>query len=132
VRKIQTILKKMEKSNIVQILPKKRPWDLQRYGIVSFRFEDVDRSYVDLAAGEQIRQAQSVLRGFMTDQATVAAKLSMNRIVTTLLALALVLSYAAGVFALVQPVVDAIVFVGSFSIASVLALVLGKRLAREW
>jgi hypothetical protein len=29
VRKIQTILKKMEKSGIVRILPKKNPWQLQ-------------------------------------------------------------------------------------------------------
>jgi len=131
VRKIQTILKKMEKSNIVQILPKKRPWDLQRYGVVSFKFEDVDKNRVILATDEQIKQAQSVLRGFLTDQATIAAKLNRNRIITVLMAFALVASYVTGVFALLQPVVDAIVFVGSFSIASVIALVLGKRLARE-
>jgi hypothetical protein len=29
VRKIQTILKKMEKINVVRILPKKKPWELQ-------------------------------------------------------------------------------------------------------
>jgi hypothetical protein len=132
VRKIQTILKKMEKGNIVQILPKKRPWDLQRYGIVSFKFEDVDKNHVTLATDEQIEQAQSVLRSLLTDQATVAARISRNRIATGLLALVLVVSYATCVFALLQPIVDAIVFISSFSIASALALALGKRLAREW
>ena len=42
VRKIQTILKKMEKSNVVRILPKKKPWELQRYMLVSFKFQDAE------------------------------------------------------------------------------------------
>ena len=58
IRKIQTILKKMEKSNIVKILPKKKPWELQRYALSGFNFEDVDKNRVRLATPKQIRQAK--------------------------------------------------------------------------
>jgi len=37
IRKIQTILKKMEKNNVVRIFPKKKPWELQRYALSSFK-----------------------------------------------------------------------------------------------
>jgi len=48
VRKIQTILKKMEKNDVVRILPKKKPWELQRYALSSFKFIDVDKKPVVL------------------------------------------------------------------------------------
>ncbi|MFZ0966558.1 MAG: hypothetical protein WAN82_08045, partial [Candidatus Bathyarchaeia archaeon] len=62
IRKIQTILKKMEKSSIVQILPKKKPWDLQRYALTSFKFQDVDKNLVAFATDYQIKQTQDMLR----------------------------------------------------------------------
>jgi len=43
VSKIQTILKKMEKSGVIRIMPKKMPWELQKYTLSSFRFQDVEK-----------------------------------------------------------------------------------------
>lgn len=132
VRKIQTILKKMEKSNIVRILPKKRPWDLQRYGIVSFRFEDVEKNHVILATDEQIKQAQALLRDFLADRAKTGARKTRGRFITTMLALALTASYSAGVFATLRHTFDFNILILSVSISTALALALGKMLAREW
>lgn len=132
VRKIQTILKKMEKSNIVRILPKKRPWDLQRYGIVSFRFEDVEKNHVILATDEQIKQAQALLRDFLADRAKTGARKTRGIFIITMLALALTASYSVGVFATLRHTFDFNILVLSVSISTVLALALGKMLAREW
>jgi hypothetical protein len=44
VRKIQTILKKMEKSNIVKILPKKKPWELQKYALSASNSKTLTRT----------------------------------------------------------------------------------------
>ncbi|MEM4703482.1 MAG: hypothetical protein QXJ02_00210 [Candidatus Bathyarchaeia archaeon] len=132
VRKIQTILKKMEKSNIVLILPKKRPWDLQRYGVVSFKFEDVEKSSVLLASDEQIKNAQNVLQSMIVQQVSVKAKREQSRFTTAFLSVVLILLYCISVLALMQPIVNVAVFVVSFSLATLAALVLGKRLSRGW
>lgn len=44
ISKIQTILKKMEKSGVIKILPKDKPWERQRYALSSFKFQDVDKN----------------------------------------------------------------------------------------
>jgi hypothetical protein len=128
VRKIQTILKKMEKSNIVQILPKKRPWDLQRYALTSFKFQDVDKNLVIFATDDQVRQARDMLRSILNHQAPPIVKL--DRVKISVLALILVAFYSTSVWALTQYVINPIIFVLAFSVAIVFSVMLGKALSQ--
>lgn len=130
VRKIQTILKKMEKSNIVSILPKKKPWDLQRYALSSFRFEDVDKSFVVLATDDQVRQAEALLTSLSAqDQPSVGSSRAFGA-KTLLLALIVVISYCVSVWTLTLPLVDPLVFIPAFTVAIVFSLLLGRTLSR--
>ncbi len=130
IRKIQTILKKMEKSNIVSILPKKKPWDLQRYALSSFKFEDVDKSLVVLATDDQVRQAQALLTSLSAqDQLPVGSSRSFGA-KALLLAFIVVVSYGVSVWALTLPLVDPLVFIPAFTVAIVCSLLLGRTLSR--
>jgi len=127
VRKIQTILKKMEKSSIVRILPKKNPWQLQRYALSSFRFQDNDKNVVILATDQQMKQMQDGLRSALTEQ-DVGRK---DHLKTLALSLILVASYTVAVWSLVQQSISLIVFVPGLSVSIVCSLMLGKMLARK-
>jgi hypothetical protein len=131
IRKIQTILKKMEKSNIVKILPKKKPWELQRYALSSFKFKDVDKNLVVLATDQQVGQALSLLRPVLNKQKTLEAKPSIIKIKMFILALIVAASYTAILWDLMQPDISLIIFVPAFSLAVACSLVLGKILSRE-
>jgi len=123
IRKIQTILKKMEKSKIVQILPKKKPWDLQRYALTSFKFQDVDKNLVTLAIDTKIRQVQDML----IQQKTSSNELSKIRI--WILVIIVGVSYVTSVWTLLQPLINPILFVLAFSVAVTCSLLLGKVLS---
>jgi hypothetical protein len=125
VRKIQTILKKMEKSNIVKILPKKNPWQLQRYALSSFKFEDSDKNFIVFATDEEVKQTQDRLRVALTHQ-EIGRRDYSKMIGMTLI---LVASYAAVLWSLTQPTVNPIVFVSGLSIAIVSSLIEGRLLA---
>jgi hypothetical protein len=125
VRKIQTILKKMEKSNIVKIMPKKNPWQLQRYALSSFRFQDSDKSIVVLATDQQIKQMQENLHSILTHQ----EEGGRNTFRTLTSALMLGASFSAAVWSLMQPMINTVVFIPSLSISVACSLVLGKTLA---
>jgi hypothetical protein len=127
VRKIQTILKKMEKSNIVRIMPKRKPWELQRYALSSFKFQDSDKNLVNLATDQEIYRTQDLLRSIMSQQDAVR----MSYVKLLALALMVVSSYSAILWTLIQPVVNPIVFIPAFSVSILCALMLGKTLSRE-
>lgn len=127
VRKIQTILKKMEKSSIVRILPKKNPWQLQRYALSSFRFQDNDKNVVILATDQQMKQMQDGLRSALTEQ-DVGRKDYLKALALSLI---LVASYTVAVWSLVQQSISLIVFVPGLSVSIVCSLMLGKMLARK-
>jgi len=129
IRKIQTILKKMEKSNIVQILPKKKPWDLQRYALTSFKFQDADKNLVTFATDYQIKQTQGMLR-FISNQRE-APTVKLNKIMICMLVLIVVAFYTASVWALMQYVINPIIFVLAFSVAIACSVMLGKALSRR-
>jgi len=133
IRKIQTILKKMEKSNIVRILPKKNPWDLQRYALQSFKFQDVDKNLVILATDQQIKQAQDMLNSILSQKEISAANLyKVNiKIKICILVFMVIALYTASVWALVQPTINPIIFVSAFSIAIACSLMLGKILSQK-
>ena len=127
VRKIQTILKKMEKSGIVRILPKKNPWQLQRYALSSFRFQDSDKNLIVLATDQQMKQMQDGLRSALTEQ-DIGGRSYLRTLTLTLI---LVASYAVAVWALVQPNLSPMVFVPGLSVSVICSLLLGKMLAEK-
>jgi len=131
IRKIQTILKKMEKSNVVKIVPKKKPWELQRYALSSFKFQDSDKNLVILATDQQIKRTQNLLHSILSQQETPTAKLSNIKIKTCILVFIVVASYTAILWDLTQPTINPIIFVPAFSIAIACSLMLGKILSQQ-
>ena len=127
IRKIQTILKKMEKSNIVRILPKKRPWELQRYALLSFKFRDSDKNLVNLVSDEQLTQTKNLLRS-INNQAK-AEKISYVKL--GFLVSLIILSYSLLLWSLIQPIINSLVFVAALSVAATCSLMIGKTLSRE-
>jgi len=130
IRKIQTILKKMEKSNVVRILPKKKPWELQRYMLTSFRFQDAENNIVILAAEQQTKQSEELLQSAIKQQGASlnARNLSLAKVIG--LALALIASYITVLWSLIQPAISSVVFIPAFCAAAVTAIALGKALER--
>jgi len=131
IRKIQTILKKMEKNDVVRILPKKKPWELQRYTLSSFKFQDVNKNLVVFATDQQIKQMQNLLHSILSQQETPAAKLRNIKGKILILVFIVVASYTAILWDLMQPTINPIIFVPAFSIAVACSLMLGKMLSQE-
>jgi hypothetical protein len=131
IRKIQTILKKMERSNIVTILPKKKPWDLQQYVLSSYKFRDVDKTTVNLATEEQTRHAQLLLASVSSGSGLVLAGHRVLWIKTFAMFAVVVVSYAASLWALTLPIVEPLIFVPAFSIAVAFSLILGRLLSKR-
>ena len=127
IRKIQTILKKMERSNIVRILPKKKPWELQRYALLSFKFRDSDKNLVNLVTDEQVGQMQDLLRPIQNQQEMII----LNYIRLSMLAFLVAASYGAVLWSLLQPTVNAIIFIPALSVSALCSLLLGRALSKE-
>jgi prepilin signal peptidase PulO-like enzyme (type II secretory pathway) len=132
IRKVQTILKKMEKSSIVKILPKKNPWELQRYALLSFKFQDVDKNVVILATEEQVEQAREMLSAALNQGAVSAAEMRgvFFRARIVFLALIVVASYTASLWTLVQPTINPIIFILALALGLVCSLLLGDALSK--
>lgn len=130
IRKIQTILKKMEKSNILRILPKKNPWELQRYALSSFKFQDVEKNLLTLAADRQIKEMQDLLHSLLVRQEAIATKPS-NLITICILAVIVGASYTATVWSLIQPIIDPLIFTVAFGFAVACSVMLGKILSQK-
>ncbi len=130
VRKIQTILKKMEKSQIVRILPKSKPWELQRYALSSFKFQDADKNLVTLATDEQIQRVRMILQSKLDiqNQHVLGSAYSMSRI--TPLSLVILLSYGGILWSLLQPTINPLIFVVALAVAILCSVLLGQRLSR--
>jgi hypothetical protein len=116
----------MEKSNIVRILPKKNPWQLQRYALSSFKFQDSDKNSVVLATDEQFKQMQELLRSAFTQQETG----KRNYVAVFMLMLFAILSYIGVVWSLVQPMIDSVVFIVALSVSVICSLALGRMFAQ--
>jgi Flp pilus assembly protein TadB len=117
----------MEKGNIVRILPKKNPWQLQRYAVSSFKFQDSDKTLVTLATDQQIKQMKDLLHSVVNHQ----EKGNRGNIKAFTLAFIAVVSYAVLLAALLQPTIDPIVFVSGLSISILCSLMLGKALGQR-
>lgn len=131
VRKIQTILKKMEKSNVVKILPKKKPWELQRYTLSGFKFQDVDKNLVILVTDQQIEQMQNLLHSILGQRETPGGRLSNLKIKICILVFVIIASYGAILWGLMQPAINSIIFVFAFSVAVACSIMLGKILSHK-
>jgi hypothetical protein len=133
VRKIQTILKKMEKSGIVKILPKKNPWELQKYAVSSFKFEDIDKNVTVLASTEQIIHAQVQLSVQRNQLQIETGKHGELR--TTALAVGLgvivVASYSVILWDMLQPFISSVIFVPAFCLAIAGSVVLGRIIGKH-
>ena len=130
IRKIQTILKKMEKSNVIKILPKKRPWDLQRYALSSFKFQDADKNLVIFATEQEIKQAQNLLQSILSQRETPVTRIINLKSKAIMLASLVLVSYAAILWDLMQPIINPFIFVPALSVAVVCSLMLGKILSQ--
>lgn len=130
IRKIQTILKKMQKSNVVRIMKKKKPWELQTYALSSFKFQDVDKNLITLATDQQIEQTQNLLHSLLSQQQKPRAASNLKSKIFVLV-FVIVASYAAILWDFMQPALNPIIFVSAFSSAVVCSLMLGKTLSQE-
>jgi predicted RNA binding protein YcfA (HicA-like mRNA interferase family) len=131
IRRIQTILKKMEKSNIVKILPKKRPWELQRYSLSSLKFRDSDKNVVVLATEQETKQSQDMLKSIMKNGGEVPSATQNAKITVFALAFLMILSYSGIAWALMQPLINSAVFIVAFSAGVVSSIMLGRTLSRS-
>ncbi len=126
VRKIQTILKKMEKSGVLSILPKKKPWELQRYGLIGFRFRDSDNNLVTFATDDQIKKSQLLLQQLLKQRQVVTNHARMKSVSIVMLLLALAGSYGLVVWSILQPVIDPLVITVALASGVLCAVVLGR------
>jgi len=131
VRKIQTILKKMEKSGVIKILPKIKPWELQRYALLSFKFIDSDKNQISFATDEQIKQARERLKIILNQQKV--PKIQMKIVIAKICILTLItaLTYTIIVWSLIQSSINPIIVVTAFSLATLCAIILGRTLSKD-
>jgi len=130
IRKIQTILKKMEKSNVVRIFKKKKPWELQRYALSTFKFQDIDKNLIILATDQQIKQTQNLLHSILSREKPTT-RLSNIKTKICILVFMVVAAYTAILWGLMQPTINPIIFAPAFSIAVACSLMLGKILSQK-
>ncbi len=126
IRTIQTILKKMEKENVVRILPKNKPWELQRYALSSFKFIDVDKNLVILATPQQTEQTQNLLHSALNPQNMPTTKPSYVKTKILISAFIMAISYTGALWSLLQPIINPIIFVPAFYTAVACSFILGK------
>lgn len=127
IRKIQTVLKKMEKNGIVRILPKNKPWELQRYSLSSFKFRDSDKNLVSLVTDQEIGQTQHLLSSLLNQKEVSKT----NYVILGALGFIVAASYVAVLWSLLRPVIDPIIFASALTISVVSSLMVGKKLSKE-
>ena len=132
VGKIQTILKKMEKSGVIKILPKEKPWELQRYALSSFKFQDVEKNLVILATDSEINKMRNLIHN-QPEPTPSARALRPSHITSWILLLAFLVagSYATILWILTQSKIDLVLFGSAFCIAAICSTLLGIFVSRR-
>lgn len=130
ISKIQTILKKMEKSGIIKILPKEKPWELQRYALASFKFQDVEKNLVTFATKTDIEKTHELIRDRQNRRMSTRQPKNATVRVPLLTAITAI-SLAATLWSLMQPRINLMIFISTFSIAAVSSTLLGMSIARK-
>lgn len=134
VSKIQTILKKMEKSGIVEILPKEKPWELQTYALCSFKFHDVEKNQIDLATKAEIEKTQRLIHSQPSKANEAVARPKHTISINTgilLLIFVTVVSYSAVIWTLTLSAIDLVVFASAFCVAIACSILLGVVISRR-
>lgn len=130
IRKTQTVLKKMEKSGVTKILPKTKPWELQRYALSSLKFIDVDKNQVSFAADEQIQRAKEKIKSIVIQQNISIFPASSIRLKIGILSFITTISYIIIVWSLLQPTINPTISTAAFSLAILCSIVLGRVLSK--
>ena len=131
VAKIQTILKKMEKSGIAMILPKEKPWELQRYAVSSFKFQDVDKNEVVFATEAEVGRTKALM---LSQPITLSADKDKPRSVDIriILSASIVLaSFVVILWILTQSTINTFFFISAFCVAAAGSTILGISIARR-
>jgi len=131
IRKIQTILKKMEKSYIVKILPKKKPWELQRYALSSFKFQDVEKNLVVLATEAEVKKTLDIARTTPVTEHIPKPKPNHTTAKILLLIVVVMASYATILWTITQPTINPVIFALAFCIAAACSIFLGIFISRR-
>lgn len=132
--KIQTILKKMEKSGIVKILPKEKPWELQRYALCSFKFLDVEKNQIVLATKAEIENTRGLIHSQSSKGNEAVARPKRTTSINAgilLLIFVTVASYSAIIWTLTLPAVGLAVFASAFCAAIACSILLGILISRR-
>jgi hypothetical protein len=131
VSKIQTILKKMVKSDVIKIIPKEKPWELQRYALSSFKFQDVEKNLVILATNSEIDKTLQLIDTKSDSKPALTLRPSLPKSWIPMLVFIIIGSYTAIIWDLNQTTTNLIVFGLAFCVASacsiLLATVISKR-----
>jgi len=131
VSKIQTILKKMEKSDIVKILPKEKPWELQRYVLTSFKFEDVEKNEIDFATKTEIGKTRELIYSRLKPEPVSMQRPKGRGVQIALLATIIIASFAVILWVLTQQTLNLTIFASVFCIATVCSAILGVSISRK-
>ena len=132
--KIQTILKKMEKSGTVKILRKEKPWELQRYALCSFKFHDVEKYEIVLATKAEIENTRRLIHSQSNKANEAVARLKHTININTgilLLIFVTVVSYSAIIWTLSLSAVDLVVFASASCVAIACSILLGILISRR-
>ena len=130
IRKTQTVLKKMEKSGVTKILPKTKPWELQRYALSSFRFIDTEKNQVSFATDEQIKQIIEKIKSVINQQnittlQTISVKLKICTFVFMI-----IIFYIVMLWSLMPPVINPVIFAAAFPLLILCSIMLGRLLSK--
>ena len=138
IRKIQTILKKMEKSGVITILKKRRPWDLQTYALTSFKFIDAEKNNIFFATVQDIdrARARTLLKAIpnnntLSNQEGMIPKTYSRNIRLLVFIFLVSLSYSSILWNLTQQSINPVMFIITLSVAMVFSIVLGRTLSQE-
>jgi hypothetical protein len=131
VSKIQTILKKMEKSGVIRILPKEKPWELQRYALLSFKFQDVEKNLIVLATNSEISKTLDLIHSRSTSKPMLGTQ--PNHVTNWILVLIFVVigSYATIIWVLSQPTINLIIFGSAFCVAAACSILLAAFISKR-
>jgi hypothetical protein len=129
--KIQTILKKMAKSGVIKILPKEKPWELQRYALLSFKFEDVEKTAVIFATEDEIEKARKSMRVQSKSEVVAAHQTGSKTLLLVLLVSVIIISFAVVVWAFMQPNVNSVVFLSALCLTALASLVVGTLIVKR-
>ena len=128
IRKTQTVLKKMEKSGVTKILPKTKPWELQRYALSSFKFIDIEKKRVSFATDEQIKLAIEKIKSVVNQQNITM--LRTNSVTLCILAFMTTICYIVMLWSIMQPTINPVIFAATFPLSILCSIMLGKVLSK--